>query len=906
MDLVKTTSNPPPRHRIYFCLPNKKWIDLVRSVAREGEYEAVEIASLQDSIPARHGDFILIDGDALRSADGFSSPSKGRLVALENSPGRVFYFGEGNLPGDEESAILPGLVDEFIPASISGEELLLRFRLAGRKHYCATEEQASQKYYRLFFEKNPYPLYVFDVHTYDFLEVNEAALQQYGFTREEFMRMKVTDLRSIQDRKRFYDAIGKITDEFEKLDGVWRHRRKDGTPILVEISRHLLQIGDHSALLVLPMDVTQREHMARDREEAFRELAEQRNLFSLTSKMVGLGGWTYYADSREIVLSDELLQLFGLSTENPIITDSVFFGHFAPEFRGQLKEAWHLAVTERRGFTLEGLCDPSLAPLKEVRIIAQALSNESGAPVLLQGAIQDISEFRAITKGLEESEERFRLLANASSDVIWDYDLTTGEIWWNDGFSKLFGHLPGERETDFETWKRRVHPEDRERVLDSLDRVFTEGKRSWFSEYRLLKADGTYAFVADRGECVHDWNGKTIRMVGGMTDLTIRKHQQEQQLHARRLESIGTLAGGIAHDFNNLLSPILMGSGLLRGRNLDELSQKTVTTIEKSALRGADLVKQLLAFAQGMEGEKKIFAPQALVREIVDVCQNLYSPRITVNFKDKELSVSLFGEESLFRQGLLAVCHNAAEAMPDKGLLTIEVDQRTVQRDEPVLFQEATAGEYYCVTITDTGEGIDPEFQQRIFEPFYTTKELGQGTGLGLSALLGTLRNFGGLISLSSEVGQGSSFRLYFPLASEKKELSRHHSSHPSPETRKNHRILVVDDEPGILEVAEQALQALDYEVLTAGDGEEALAIYEQEKDQISLVVTDMMMPRMNGAALIRALRDIDEHLPIIVASGYTTEKMEKELGQTPIQGFLSKPFSIRVLSGKIKSILNP
>ena len=837
---------------------------------------------------------------------GSSSVAWAKALAQhqEKGGGWVCLVGRGDEPDDGEMAFLEAGADDFWgwPMRPKALRACLRARVKALRREDSRREECEQ--YMLFFEKSPHPLYVFDLETFGFLAVNEPALAQYGYTREEFMQLRVDDLRPVSDLEKFRQAMRKMKNGFEKLDGVWRHRTRDGRMILVEIARHRIRLKGRDALLVLPMDVTRREEINREREEAFEELAVQRNLLAIAGKMARLGGWLYRLSDGALICSDELRHLFGWSGENAAPTRETFFGLFQETLRKQLNDCWDCCTREGENFAIEGWCINADKKRSWVNITGQPIRDEAGAIMAIQGAVQDITEYNQVVRGLRASEERFRLLAGAASDAIWDWNLEDGTLWWNEGFTNLFGHIQDDLHEALDQWSERIHAEDRDAVLAGIKQSLQGDQVNWSAEYRFLKANGEYAYVADRGDIVRDDRGQAVRMVGGMIDLTARKRQEEQVRRAQRLESIGTLAGGIAHDFNNILAPIVLSAGIIRARDAEGQNEKLIKTIEQSAERGSELVKQILSFTRIEEGQKADFSPVRLIEDVADSLQNLFGPRYPVElFLDSELDW-VHGEAEQLRQALMNLCLNARDAMPEGGEITIRAANVHLKGDEGMLFSRTVPGDYVCLEICDEGRGIPPALHERIFEPFFTTKEMGRGTGLGLSTTLGIIKAHKGLIKLQSDPSGGSCFSLYFP-AHRERSSSRPRTAKKSASARRKGPILVVDDETAILEITEQALSALGHEVITATNGEEAMDRYREQNGSVALVVTDMMMPKMDGASLIKALREEDPEIKVIAASGYTAEKTRVELGHVEVQAFLAKPFRMSVLHDKINEILS-
>lgn len=369
------------------------------------------------------------------------------------------------------------------------------------------------------------------------------------------------------------------------------------------------------------------------------------------------------------------------------------------------------------------------------------------------------------------------------------------------------------------------------------------------------------------------------------------------------MESIGTLAGGIAHDLNNLLAPIAMGLDLLKAQPLDARASQIVGSMEVSAHRGIDLVKQVLSFARGVEGARVSVDVAAVAREVATIFERTSPRNVRLNVEAVEPPWPVLGDPTQIHQVLLNLCLNARDAMAEGGDVAVMVRNRSYDAVEAAANPDIAPGRYVEIAVTDTGCGIPHERMDRIFEPFYTTKGIGKGTGLGLSTALGIVRSHGGFMRVYSEVDQGTTFRVCLPARDDAvaHALSTELAPRPLPRGA-GELILVVDDEISILSLARQTLEAFGYRVLTASDGAEALDLFAQRHDEIALVLTDVMMPGVDGPRLIAALRRIDPRVRVIASSGLATEA-RAALGSE--QRFLAKPYTAEDLLHALRAALH-
>jgi signal transduction histidine kinase/ActR/RegA family two-component response regulator len=374
----------------------------------------------------------------------------------------------------------------------------------------------------------------------------------------------------------------------------------------------------------------------------------------------------------------------------------------------------------------------------------------------------------------------------------------------------------------------------------------------------------------------------------------IRELTRERELRSQRLESLGALAGGIAHDLNNILSPLSISTFLLRSKVSDPSAQETLDTMEEVIERGGQLVKQVLSFARGMEGDRVRGDIKHVLRDVIGILKETLPKSIEIKYAVAEPVGAALVNPTQLSQVLMNLCVNARDAMPQGGALEINVESARLDECYAQLAADvkpAKPGQYVMISVRDTGVGIPPQIIDKIFDPFFTTKEQGKGTGLGLSTSLGIVRSHGGFINVYSEPGAGALFKVYMPALDDGAEATERQEQ-PEPPAGAGELILVVDDEEPIRRVTRGMLEAFGYHVVTASDGAEACALYRQKHDEISAVLTDMMMPVMDGAALIAELRRLNPLLPIIASSGLTEAGKEYQARSLGAQNFLSKPYT--------------
>jgi len=424
-----------------------------------------------------------------------------------------------------------------------------------------------------------------------------------------------------------------------------------------------------------------------------------------------------------------------------------------------------------------------------------------------------------------------------------------------------------------------------------------EEKSEWTGEFQQLTKEGKPVLVHCRATLIRSANGQPKSLLLINTDITERKQLEEQFMRSQRLESLGVLISGIAHDLNNALSPILIGVDILRKYPEKE---DILKTIEVSAKRGADMVKQVLAFARGNDANKTTIRIESLAREMGKIVNDTFPKNIHCDVKTTGEAWALMGQATPLYQVLLNLCVNARDAMPEGGTLTLAVANEHVDSDTAKRYPDAKIGDYVSVSVADTGSGIPPEEMDKIFRPFYTTKSPGKGTGLGLSTSLNIIKNHGGFLAVNSEVGRGTEFKFYLPAITEQTSKTPAGAGLPMGD---GEGVLVVDDEAIVLVIARTALENYGYRVFTAANGLEAVSLLNEKSQSVSLVITDMVMPLMSGLATATTMRRIKPDVKII-AAGESESEVTDTMERLKIEAFLGKPFTVDKLIRTVQSVL--
>ena len=495
-----------------------------------------------------------------------------------------------------------------------------------------------------------------------------------------------------------------------------------------------------------------------------------------------------------------------------------------------------------------------------------------------------------------ENAERFRQLTESINEVFWMTDPQTGKlIYMSPAYEKVWGRTCASLDQTPEQWVDALYPEDSERIQTAARTKQLSGE--YKETYRIMRPDGSVRWIHEQVFPVRNAAGDIYRMVGVAQDITDNKLLEAQFFRAQRLESIGTLAGGIAHDLNNILAPIMMAAPMIRYSKTPELTEKMLGTIESSVHRGAKLVRQLLTFGREIEGEKKSLEVGPLIQEMVTIAEQTFPRNIQISVTSAADLSRILADATQVHQVLLNLCVNARDAMPNGGLLALSAENVHLDDTFAAATPGAKAGNYVRLNVADTGRGMTPQIIDKIFTPFFTTKEPGKGTGLGLATVLGLVKSHGGFLTLRSEPDKGTMFQVYFPVT-EKTATSTPFAQAIALPSGHGELVLVVDDEENIRDALRGMLIEQGYTVVVAENGIEGLSRYARAANEIKLVITDLDMPAMDGVTMIRVLKQMSPKLKVIVSSGilrgqHLTSNRSSELAALGVKSFLDKPYTV-------------
>ena len=752
------------------------------------------------------------------------------------------------------------------------------------------ERRDAEERFRKMFEMHSAIMLLIEPITGAILDANKAAERFYGYTLSKLRSMSIQNINALppdEVKVQWNLALKKQQDYF-----IFPHRLANGDVRTVEVHSSPIEQNGTSILFSIIHDITDRrktEASLRESEERYRIVAD----FTYD--------WEYWVDSEGnfLYVSPSCERITGYSAEEFINDPDLMNRIIHPDDRTEMlshydnvrkvipdaSDAMDYRIIRRDGSA------------RWIHHVCRPVQSQEGQPLGRRGSNRDITN----SKRHELAQKRLFTAIEQATDAIFITDLQGNIQYVNPAFERITGYrkedVHGEKPSLFRS-------EEYDAVyIQKLQETLARGE-NWGGRLTKRRKDGTPYEEDVTVTPVRDASGTIVNFVGVKRDVSSEAQLQRQLLQAQKMEAVGTLAGGIAHDFNNLLQAITGYSELLMGgKKQGDPEFDDLKRIYDSSKRGADLVKSLLLFSRKVQPELR---PVDLNHEIVEV-QKLLSHTIAKTIKiDLRLSgklESVLGDTSQIGQVLMNLGVNARDAMPDGGTLTIETTNVQLDKDYCAVHPEEKPGPYVLLAVSDTGQGMDKETLSQIFDPFFTTKGVGKGTGLGLATVYGIVKQHRGQITVYSEIGLGTIFKIFFPAIQTEKTSET--QIQDAPIQRGTETILLVDDEESLRKVNSRLLNKYGYRVIMASNGKEALETYKKEGEGISLIILDLIMPVMDGRKCLEEILRVNPNAKVIIASGDSEKGLANFSRGKGVKGFVNKPYDIRELLTTIREVLD-
>ncbi len=836
-------------------------------------------------------------------------------IARECTPETPFVFVSGTLGEDAAiQCLIDGATDyvlktkmaRLVPAvrrSVKEADARKRLKLAEKLREKALEElRISEARFRGVLECAPDSALIVDSAGM-IAFANPQAERMFGFSRHELIGKPLEVLVPDRYKKLHRGQVDQynirphpraLSSGFELIG-----RRRDGSEFPADIMLSPLSIDHDMSVLAMIRDVTtskRAEKALRDSEEQFRTIYEASPVAILSVDSDGNVMKCNLAATKLLGYTE--MEIQNMQFDEFTHKDDREIGlSMMEELQAGRSEVvkFETRYVRRNDETIR------------VHLTVSAVRDEDGKFQNAIVIIEDITEKWQAEEALRRSEERYRSLVDSARDAIYTLSPNATIMSLNPAFETLTG------------WKREdwlgktfgdlIHPDDRRKAVDSFQRTVS-GELVDVIQYKVLKKSGEYT-IGEFSTTKLVLEDGSVGILGIARDVTSQIALEEQLRQSQKMESLGTLAGGIAHDFNNILGIIIGYAGLIQQALKDDKKlSRNVQSIESASQRGVNLVRQLLTFARKQERILQPVSVNEVVTDIYRMISETFPKVISVRFNANRESLLVYGDQTEIHQAVLNLCVNARDAMMNRadgkrsgGTLMLSTGVVLGIEIKPK-HPSATDEEYIRVTVSDTGIGMDEATQARVFEPFFTTKEIGKGTGLGLSTVYGIINAHGGYIESSSEPGGGTTFTVFLPSRKQTRKLTKHDKSQTEVTPDGCETVLVVEDETELRDLLFDVLTERGYKVLTAEDGQRALAVFLNHRD-IDLVITDIGLPKVGGLDLYKAIKKLKREIKVVMVSGFVNESDREEMLKGGVDEFIQKPYKPVDVLRRVRDILD-
>jgi PAS domain S-box-containing protein len=761
------------------------------------------------------------------------------------------------------------------------------------------------------FDTIPNPIFYKDANGL-YTGCNQAFLEHTGKPMEDILGKTVYDIAPRDIADKYAEKDRELFEHRGNQQYDWQVQYRQGEVRQVIFNKATL-VDAHGAvrgLIGVISDITERKHA----EEALRETEARLKMAMDLAKLVK---WEYDVKTGMFSFDDQFYALYGTTSQHeggPQMTAETYARKFIPP------EESHL-VAEGIAKTL-ATTDPNFTDQVEHRIIRAdgeerhiiahwgVVCDQTGRVVKTRGSNQDITERKRLEEELRENQSRLELALRSAHMGVWHWDLIKNKRFFDDQVCRLLGIDQAKFTGTAVEFFNAVHPDDREALKAALARTIGQDV-PYETEYRSVWPDGSVHYIVARAKLFRDKTGQPVRVNGLAWEVTERKRMEEEKekietqlRQSQKLEAIGTLAGGIAHDFNNILQPMIGYTEMaLLELSLSSPLRNDLEQVLNASLRAKELIRQILAISRATQEQQRIPTDiSPIIKEALKLLRSSLPASIEMRQKIRK-GVAL-ADPTQIHQVLMNLCTNAAHAMDEKGIL--EVRLSTVDLSESDLADRSIVdlkpGPHLKLCVSDTGAGMDAKTMERIFDPYFTTKEVGKGSGLGLAVVNGIVKRHEGAVTVRSEPGRGTTFTIYIPMMETADAIPIETPTYEALIGTES--ILLLDDEQAVVEMGTAILEGLGYKLTAGTDSLRALEVFSARADEFDLIITDYTMPNMTGMDLAKEVRRIRPDIPILICTGFS-EKITPESARELGIELLMKPYSIRQISRAVRKILD-
>ncbi len=789
-------------------------------------------------------------------------------------------------------------VDQNNTAAISNPRSMLN---ASPLAIDITERKMVEKELSQIFSMSMDMLCIADIHRSTLLKVNPAFTEILGFSESELLGKPFLEFIHPEDIDATRSVINKKLKMGEKVINFEnRYQCKEGKYRWLSWTSH--PSIEQGLTFAAARDITEQKLQ----EEA---LQTREARLKKAQRMAKVGNWEYDIATGKVWGSEEVFRIYGIERTSEFLPLDEVESHIIDAKR--VNQALVDLITQNKTYDIEFQINSKnrKEPI-HVHSMAELIFDGDGKSEKVVGVIQDITESKQAEKVLKKNHEMLKRTEAMASIGSWEWDVQHDRAYWSEELFRIFGRDPAEGAPSFAEQSECYANGDMQRLKDAVEICVKQGT-TYEIEVSAVRPDGEIRHCVSRGRPEYDENGDVFRLTGSFQDITDRKQyeMERNRLEARlkqaqKMESIGSLAGGIAHDFNNILFPIVgLSEMMLDDFPPGSLEQQNLNEIFLAGKRGRDLVQQILSFSRQSNHQSIPVHIQKILKEVLKLCRATIPADILITQDIKTDCGPVMADPTQIHQIAMNLITNAYHAVePASGSISIQLTEMDVtSTHDPA--GDLASGRYAVLSVSDTGIGIDGAVINKIFDPYFTTKEKGRGTGLGLATVYGIVKAHGGDIRVHSEIGKGSSFQVYLPLLEKAQESQPEKEMTPLP-TGTEH-ILIVDDEKAIVHLEKQMLERLGYQTSVFTSSREALAAFKTDPSLFDLVITDMNMPNMNGMKLATELIAVQPDIPIILCTGFSERIDNKKAEVQGIRGLLVKPVGMKDLAIKIQEVLD-